>query len=70
MKAKGAYLDDLMLILASYFKALWFQYFFSSGGGNSCVSTIFMEEADCQGLMDGEAWLGCHTPVRRKGCQK
>ena len=69
MKAKGAYLDDNVnfgFLLQSSLVSI----FFSSGGGNSCVSTIFMEEADCQGLMDGEAWLGCHTPVRRKGCQK
>ena len=61
-KAKVAYLDDLMLILNSSFiaffcwglKALCFQYFFSRGGGNSCVSTVFFEEVDCQGWM-GEA---------------
>ena len=49
MKAKGAYLGDSMLILAPCFiaflrwglKALCFYYFFSRGGGNSCVSTIF-----------------------------
>ena len=71
-KAKWAYFDDLMLILNFCFiaffrwdlKALCFQFFFSKGRGNSCVSTIFLEEADCQGLM-GEAEGGKGVKKRK-----
>ena len=43
--------------------------FFFEGRGEFLRLDNFSKEADCQGWM-GEAWLGCHTPVRRKGCQK
>ena len=36
------------------FESSLLSIFFSKGRGNSCVSTIFLEEADCQGWM-GEA---------------